>query len=208
MYPLGFAGYIMMAIGEPDLSTRSFVVQLRELIEDIKSKGTAAIYCDNLIAYLKEVEMSPGTELTPIELERFKADLQGWIETRKSQHESQLEMFRSVISAGQSAIKSSFLLNGGGAVALLAFTGHLAQFKPEAVPTFGECMLPFTLGVLVIAMTSGFTYLSQWLYASPSPNAQRTGFGFNVLCIALGLSSYGLFTWGLVATFSAFKAYA
>ena len=190
------------------MSTKSFAVQLRELIEDLKSKGTAAIYCDNLIAYLKEVEMSPGMELTPIEMERFKADLQGWIEARKSQHESQLEMFRSVISAGQSAIKSSFLLNGGGAVALLAFISHLAQFKPMAVPTFGECMLPFTLGVLAIAMASGFTYLSQWLYASPSSKAKRTGFVLNVICIALGFISYGFFAWGLLTTFSAFKAFA
>ena len=208
MYPTGFTGYIKLGIGESALNTRSFAVQLRELIEDLKSKGTAAIYCDNLIAYLKEVEMSPGMELTPIEMERFKADLQGWIEARKSQHESQLEMFRSVISAGQSAIKSSFLLNGGGSVALLAFIGHLAQFKPMAVPTFGECMLPFTLGVLAIAMASGFTYLSQWLYASPSSKAKQAGFVLNVICIALGLISYCFFAWGLFTTFSAFKAYA
>lgn len=173
----------------------------------MKSKGTAAIYCDNLIAYLREVEQSPGTELTPIEIEKYKADLQGWIETQKSQHESDLEMFRTVISSGQSAIKSSFLLNGGGAVALLAFIGHLAQFKPLLVPKFGECMLPFTLGVLAIAMTSGFTYLTQWLYASPRASAKKSGFAFNILCIVLGISSYGFFAWGLYATLSAFKAY-
>ena len=65
MYPTGFTGYIKLGIGESALNTRSFAVQLRELIEDLKSKGTTAIYCDNLIAYLKiaylkEVEMSPG----------------------------------------------------------------------------------------------------------------------------------------------------
>lgn len=190
------------------MSTQHFATQMRELIEDVKSKGTAAIYCDNLIAYLKEVEKSPGTEPTPIEMERFKADLQGWIESQKFQNESNLEMFRTVIASGQSAIKSSFLLNGGAAVALLAFIGHLAQFKPLAVPTFGACMLPFTLGVLAIAMTSGFTYLSQWLYASPRVSVRTSGFVFNIICIVLGLSSYVLFAWGLYATLSAFKAYA
>lgn len=181
---------------------------MRVLIEDVKLNGTAAIYCDNLIAYLQRVEQSPGTEPTQVDIEKYKADLQGWIEARKFQHESQLEMFRTVIAAGQSAIKSSFLLNGGSAVALLAFIGHLAQFKPTAVPKFAECMLPFTLGVLAIAVTSGFTYLSQWLYASPKAGARRTGFAFNMFCIALGVTSYGLFSWGLYATLTAFKAYA
>jgi hypothetical protein len=69
-------------------------------------------------------------------------------------------------------------------------------------------MFPFTLGVLAIAVTSGFTYFSQWLYASPKAGAKRAGFVFKLLCIALGIGSYGLFSWGLYATLSAFKAYA
>ena len=102
------------------MSTRQFAAQFRTLIEDVKAKGTAAIYCDNLIDYLKEVENSPEPELTPLEIEKYKADLQNWIEANKSGQETQLEVFRSVISSGQSAIKSSFLLNGGAAVRLNA----------------------------------------------------------------------------------------
>jgi len=117
-------------------------------------------------------------------------------------------MFRSVITVGQGAIKSSFVLNGGAAIALLAFIGHLAQFKPEKVAEFGACQLPFAYGVLAIAVTSGLTYLSQWLYASPRGLAKRAGFILNLLCIALGLGSYGLFVWGLFATYRAFVAYA
>ncbi|OYU00506.1 MAG: hypothetical protein CFE40_04245 [Burkholderiales bacterium PBB1] len=189
------------------MTTRQFASQLRSLIEDIKSKGTAAIYCDNLIAYLREVENSPEPELTPLEIEKYKADLQNWIEVNKSGQEAQLKLFRSVIASGQSAIKSSFLLNGGAAVALLAFIGHLAQFKPSAVAQFGACMLPFTYGVLAIAVTSGLTYLSQWLYASPKAKAVKAGFYVNLSCIALGITSYGLFVWGLLATAAALKGY-
>jgi hypothetical protein len=190
------------------LSTRKFASQMRVMIEDIKSKGTAAIYCDNLIAYLREVESSPEPELSELEVEKYKADLQNWIESNKYSHEGRLEHFRSVITAGQGAIKSSFLLNGGGAVALLAFTGHLAQFKPAKVAEFGACLLPFAFGVLAIAMTSGFTYLSQWLFGSPRPWAFKAGFAANILCILLGLASYGFFAWGLFATYRAFIAYA
>ena len=181
---------------------------MKTLIEDIKSKGTAAIYCDNLIAYLEEVATSPEAEPGPIEIEKYKADLQNWVETNKHAHEGKLELFRSVIAAGQSAIKSSFLLNGGGAIALLAFIGHFAQFKPSKVSEFGACLLPFCFGVLVVAVTSGLTYISQWLYASSRPGLVKAGFAFNVACIFLGVASYGLFSRGLFATYRVLVAYA
>lgn len=189
------------------MSVKQFAAQMKAIIEDLKAKGTAAIYCDNLIAYLNEVQNSVEPEPSPVEIERYKADLQNWVEMNKHQHEQRLEMFRSVITAGRGAIKSSFLLNGGAAVAVLAFIGHLAQFNAPKVPVFASCLLPFAYGVLAIAITSGFTYLSQWLFASPSDKARKVGFVFNVICIVLGTASYALFTWGLISTYCAFVAY-
>lgn len=122
------------------MSVKQFAAQMKATIEDIKSKGTAAIYCDNLITYLNEVQNSPEPEPTPLDIERYKADLQNWIEANKYQHEGYLELFRSVIISGQSAIKSSFLLNGGAAVALLAFIGHLARFRADKVPEFAASL--------------------------------------------------------------------
>lgn len=190
------------------MSTKEFAKQMRETIEGIKANGTAAIYCNNLIAYLREVEASPTPDLSTVEIEKYRADLQNWVEANKYKHESNLEMFRSVITAGQSAIKSSFLLNGGAAVALLAFLGHLATTSPAKVSGFAACLLPFSFGVLAIAVVSGFTYLSQWLYASQDACAQKAGFAFNMMCIALGLASYGCFGWGLFETYCRFAAYA
>ena len=69
------------------MSTKQFATQMKAMIEDIKAKGTAAIYCDNLIAYLSEVQNSPEIEPTPIEIERYKADLQNWIELNKHSNE-------------------------------------------------------------------------------------------------------------------------
>lgn len=189
------------------MSVKQFAAQMKAIIEDLKAKGTAAIYCDNLIAYLNEVQNSVEPEPSPVEIERYRADLQNWVETNKHQHAQRLEMFRSVITAGQGAIKSSFLLNGGAAVAVLAFIGHLAQFNAPKVPVFAACLLPFAYGVLAIAVTSGFSYLSQWLYASPGEKARKAGFVFNMICIALGIASYALFTWGLISTYCAFVAY-
>src|SRR5512146_1019063 len=152
-----------LAIDGGHMNAKQFAAQMKTMIEDIKSKGTAAIYCDNIIAYLNEVQNSPEPDPTPVEFERYKADLQSWIETKKYEYEGNLEMFRSVITSGQGAIKSSFLLNGGSAVAMLAFIAHLAEFNAGKVPEFAACLLPFAFGVLAIVVTSGCTYLSQWL---------------------------------------------
>ena len=192
------------------MSAKSFATQMRVIIEDIKSNGTAAIYCDNLISYLREVENSPTLELVPADLERYKADLQNWIEANKYQHESDIEMFRSVITAGQSAIKSSFLMNGGAAIATLAFIGHLVEFNLEKVSTFSACLLPFTFGVLAVAVTSGLTYLSQWFYASSNQKVidLNVGFKLNVLSILLCISSYGFFVWGMCLSYKILSTYS
>lgn len=189
------------------MNKKHFVVQMKAMIEDIKAKGTASINCDSLVAFLNEVEKTEK-DPSPMQFEKYKAELQNWIEINKRNHDGQLEIFRSVITSGQSAIKSSFLLNGGGAVAMLAFVGHLAQFEAAKVPTFSACLLPFAFGVLAIAVTSGLTYLSQWMYASTSPRPRRMGFWLNLLCIFLGCSSYGFFALGLFVTYRWFITYA
>ena len=42
---------------------------------DIKAQGTAAINCDNLSAYLKEVENSPKPEPAKAELEEYRLNI-------------------------------------------------------------------------------------------------------------------------------------
>jgi hypothetical protein len=182
------------------MSTKQFVTQMKTIIKEIQSKGTNTIECDSLIAYLTEVENSSGDEPTPTQLEKYKAELQNW-------HEGKIEMFRSVIASGQNAIKSSFLLNGGASVALLAFISQLTQFQPDKVSVFATCLLPFTFGVLAISATSGFTYLSQWLFASNNLLARKFGFGFNIFCIFLGFSSYVFFAYGLLVAYRLFANY-
>ena len=189
------------------MSGQQFAAQLRDTIQEIKSNGTAAIYCDNLIAYLDDVAKSPTEELSEIDLEKYKADLQLHIEQNKNYHSSQLEMFRSIVSSGQNAIRSSFLLNGGASVALLAFIGHLAAINPDKINVFAYPLVLFVIGVLAMTMTSGFTYLSQWLYGSDNLKSQSWGFGFNILCIVLGISSYLFFIWGMWHAYHAFTSF-
>jgi hypothetical protein len=146
--------------------------------------------------------------VTPAELEQYKAQLQLEVEKHKSDNASSLEMFRSVISAGQNAIRSSFLLNGGAALALLAFISHLAEKQPTKVAEFADTLMPFVIGVFAISLTSGVTYLSQWFYAEDDePWMLKTGFWLNIAAIIVGLSSYGFFLWGMCRAYMAFKSF-
>lgn len=117
------------------MSVKQFAAQMKASIEQIKASGTYLLACDNIIAYLNDVENSPNAEPSALEIEHYKANLQNIADANRYQHEQRMEVFRSTIVAGQAAIKSSFLLNGGAAIALLAFLTHLAQFKVEKVPS-------------------------------------------------------------------------
>lgn len=189
------------------MSAKEFAGQLKQTIEDIKSNGTATIYCDKLIAYLEEVINSPSPVVTPAELEQYKAQLQVWVEAEKRNHASDLEMFRSVIQSGQNAVKSSFLLNGGASVALLAFIGKLTEEQHSKIPAFADALTIFVIGVFSIALASGVTYLSQWFYAESESWKQKAGFALNMVSIVLGLSSYAFFIWGMCRAYSSFLAF-
>ncbi|MET4806641.1 hypothetical protein [Limibacillus sp. MBR-115] len=189
------------------MSVKSFAKEFIRTIKEIRDSGVESIRCENLISYLEEVEQSPEVEPTGASFEEYKAKLQNWVEAGRQTHERNLEMFKSVIAAGQGAIKTGFLLNGGAAVATLAFIGHLAQFAPSEIPGFSAAMLIFGFGALAIAATSGFTYLSQWFYAAPEAWKQKVGFALNVVCVLMGVGSYALFLIGLVFSSRQFSAF-
>lgn len=114
-------------------------------------------------------------------------------------------MFRSVITAGQSAIKTSFLLNGGASLATLVFIGHLAQFHPAKIGLFLYLLRLFAWGVFASAITSGVTYLSQWFYADEKNWKKKFDCVFNILGILLWIVSFLIFAWGLWAAEQGFR---
>lgn len=188
------------------MSTKQSVGQIRSIIEEMKLKGVVAINCDNLIAYLKEIEHSPEAEPSQYEIEKYKADLSNWGAAYNYTLDTNLELFRSVITAGQNSIKTSFLLNGGAAIALLAFIGHLTEIKSAQVHDFACGLIPFSLGVLATTITSGLTYLCQWLYASGHAQARKSGEWVNILAIIVGAAAYLFFLWGLCSAYRALES--
>lgn len=186
------------------MTDKEYAMLLKQAVVEAQTNGADSIPIANLIAALDAVITAPATDIGPAELERYKADLQIIVEQAKGAHSASLEMFKSVIMAGQSAIKTGLILHGGAAVALLAFIGKLTEAHREKVPEFATSLMVFVGGAMLFAIVSGLTYLSQWLYAGNKEWKVKAGFGFNITAIALGLASYGIFGWGMWMSYKAF----
>lgn len=189
------------------MTVKAFATQLLASVKEVKV-SSESINCDNLITYLEKVIATEPGELSPDQIENLKAQLQLMVEREKSNHASDLEMFRTVIQSGQNAVKTALLMNGGASVALLAFVGKLTEEQHSRIPAFTDALAIFVCGVFTIVVSSGVTYLSQWFYAETESWKQRIGLFFNIVAISLGLISYGFFVWGMRSAYSAFLAFA
>jgi CHASE3 domain sensor protein len=148
-----------------------------------------------------------------LRLTYYKAQFESILAQYNALREASRESFRSVIQAGQAALKSAILINGGGAFALLAFLGHIWSTRPPGsmVALLPYSLLMFAFGVLFSAIASGTTYLSQSYYGRSTNELDKSqkqryitvGNYINKLTIFIVIISYLLF---LIAVFIAFNS--
>ncbi len=139
-----------------------------------------------------------------VALENYKSQLAKNVEHYRGVNAFNIEMLRATISTGQSALKSAMLVNGGAAVAVLAFLGNAwAKDIPKHVLTEAAYGLSlFVWGVLAAASAAGATYLSQAGYGGEFGKGSKTigGVGRG-LAILLVVSSYILFSYAAWQTY-------
>jgi hypothetical protein len=100
--------------------------------------------------------------------------------------------------AALGAIKSVMLLNGGGALAMLAFIAYVAESRPFNIPVLAPTLLPFAFGTFAGGLTYGGRYAAQYCYAQ---DQMTWGNRLTGLCIALGVASYITFLVGLLQVY-------
>lgn len=186
------------------MSKHEIISELKTAIAELQSTGETDIDITKLFNYFEKKTATAQQDLSPEQIERLKTHLQIVLESHKSDHAADLEMFKSVIQSGQNAVKTAFLMNGGASVAILAFIGKLTETNKQSIPVFAGTLSLFVIGVFLITATSGSTYLSQWFYADDSAKRQKIGFRLNLAAIFFGLASYGMFIWGMKSAYSAF----
>ncbi len=135
-----------------------------------------------------------ATPYTDAVLERYKHNLN-----------TELEMLKSVIQMGQSALKTIFLMNAGAAGAMLTFIGHLAINAVSKIPAFAYSLTAFVTGLLLSGLASGLSYGCQWLYHH-KPKSSWGGW-MNIAAVVVGALSLVAFTAGIYCTYQVFSTF-
>jgi hypothetical protein len=179
---------------------------LRVSLDEVKSQGNATIPVAGLETYLAEMErIASVSQAELIEANqreqarhKFEHDFEVWKVSAPLQNANSVEMFKSVIEAGQTALKSATLINGAAAIALLAFLGNLlTKTVPGGVafpiPAINYAMFVFVCGVGFAGIATGIRYLAQFAYSS---NWYRLGHTLNLISNVLAAASFCAFFWG------------
>jgi hypothetical protein len=122
-----------------------------------------------------------------------------------AQTASSRELFKSVIETAKMTVTSLILINGGSAVALLAFIGHLASAEQPriSISLFASPLLLFVVGVGAAAFFGAFILLTQKLYAE---GWKRCAYITSWICALIGLGSFAAFGAGSYFGYRVFAA--
>lgn len=184
------------------MNAKELLRTLIDRLKELKSRGGTVAVIDPLLVILADIEqaVSGGTpSIRAEELLKIQAsfDLENYRATVEGRH----RLFESMVSTGSAAIKSLFLINGGGCIALLALIGQLAQKLAIAgnISILAWPLLSFAAGVGAASFAACLLALAQKAFHERHPGWGRTAGYFTML---LGLISLAAFGSGCFATFS------
>lgn len=195
------------------------VKQIQGAVLDLEKTGAKEVLINNLNAYLANVlTIAEGEEreVPPLTEAQANHQLEVWKAQLSSNSMMSIEMLKATIEAGQTALRSAIVVNGGAAATVLAFAGNAitkGQIRPgmPLLTQIGSALFWFMLGVGSAGVASGFRYLSQASYSVHQVRQQnglwgRMGVGANVISIVLGVFSFVAFFIGGIAAYHAVVA--
>lgn len=133
---------------------------------------------------------------------------EGTLANFTAKNQFNLEMFKSVLDTGKSAIDALLLINGGAVVVLLGMLSNLAKEDrgDELARYLALPLLQFGLGVLLAAATFALRYFSQAAYSESEEHDDKhykLGDRIKYAAIATGVSGYVLFGFGIANAYRA-----
>jgi len=199
------------------MSATNTIAELRAALAEMKSRGQSSVLIDGLETYFAEMERNdataPNYKLTDeqrheLAITQLELDTEKWKVQTEGHFANRLELFKSVIEAGQTAVKTLILMNGAAAIALLAFLGNILSRGPNfgeaiVVAKINVAMVVFLTGVGCAGATSCLRYISQAFYAGI--NTEKYGDMARNTAVVLALVSLLAFLYG---GFSAYRAFA
>ncbi|MDP1684315.1 hypothetical protein [Hydrogenophaga sp.] len=151
------------------MNGKQLLSDLRGALEGIKNSNQSSIQIDALSQYLDKWEAAAENTVKETDAARAQR-LDEWKTQLAVSSAEWLEMFKAVIEAGMTALKSSIVINGGAAATLLALladglrangSGHLGLM----LTPLGWAWMCFMCGLGCAGTATGTRYISQALYA-------------------------------------------
>lgn len=185
------------------------IKEIQNAVLEVKDKGQEFLSVKALLTYLDALKNDcdeteiVGQKKFESDLAVFRAEHERNLAHYEAQQQHSLEMFRSIMPFAHSALKSAILINGGAAVALLAFIGKIWG-TTGAIHIANSITLSiafFSFGVLASALASGTSYLTQYGYAVGWGKVKLLH-GATVIII---VATYVLFGLGAYEAYSAFS---
>jgi len=194
------------------MDANEVIGEIQKDLQLVKEKQQKIVSIEALENYLEKLKKYVGASETEwmaahqANLEHYKAQNEAKLAEYRANVDMHLEHFRSIIQTAQVALRSVILINGGGAVALLAFFSRIWGVGLSAPVVLGltKSLLLFVFGVLVAAVASGASYLTQYAYFG---KWNKLGHLFRYASIVFVVISYALFAWGCYAAYGAFVAH-
>ena len=187
---------------------RDLIEVLRGAIDKMKSEGRTDVPIAGLESFLSTAQeklQNDSVSVPPEVIEHAKMVHASNLAAYEASTASSRELFKSVIDMAKLTVTSLTLINGGSAVALLAFIGQLATAEQPRIPiaSFAAPMLFFGVGVGTAAFFGALVFLTQKLYAQRwTKSAVLTSW----VSAAIGLSSFAAFAAGSYRAYRVFAA--
>jgi len=159
------------------MNVRQLIALIRSEITKVRSENAELVTIASLETLLAAVEnhlaQHPEEPTAAFAIEHARLQHASILTQYEARNAIALELLKSVITTAEVAIKSLILTNGGAAVALLAFIGHLASTETHgqaidaraAIHAFACPLACFVSGVLAAGLFAGFLAAAQKLYA-------------------------------------------
>jgi hypothetical protein len=148
------------------MESKKILESINNQLAILKGEGHTAVSIEGLETYLEDLSKQPS-DFKEIQLAQYSAQHQSKIEQYKEGKAEWRELFKATVGHAQSAIKLQALINGGAAVALLAFIGKVWTPDFNASPIANYIPLALVLyccGVGTAALTQSLTYMSQHFF--------------------------------------------
>lgn len=186
--------------------------QFKKAIEELEATGQNSVPTVNLKSYLAVLTQDAVRQeagQATMSSEQASRQLEIW----KTKIGVGSEMLKATIEAGQTALKSAIIINGGAAVSMLAFVGNAitkSDLRPGSplLTHTGVALFIFMIGTGLAGTSTAIRYLSQHCYQdasydNASPLWRLWGNRFAVASVVLGVGSFASFFAGGYLAFRA-----